>query len=79
MQNKKQTISIAVAIAILAIAVIGAFGLHISVQQAYGETATNAQLIQSHVLLAPSLNEITPSTTTIPPSPFTSHTITPNR
>ena len=58
----------------------------ISVSHAYGETITNQQLLSAGLLLAPHLNSISithitgviripTTTTTIPASPFTSHTI----
>jgi hypothetical protein len=49
----------------------------ISVSHAYGETMTNQQLLSAGLLVAPHFNitPITTTTTTIPASPLTSHTI----
>ena len=79
MATKKQ-IGIITALTIIAILGLVGISIHlgVSVYRAYGETATNQQLMASGLLATPHLNNTTSTTTattTIPASPFTSHGI----
>ena len=78
MKTTKQ-IRLMLALAIISTFILLGIAMHgVSVYRAYGETATNQQLMSSGLLATPHLNNTTSTTTattTIPASPFTSHGI----